>query len=114
MANIASNMSLGVANVANNMSKVDYIFSLPCIIHREAEFKSFQASWAFVRLGHSPPERGLLIVSTIIKYVREIKTDVSAKPPNLWMLHVAGSCNTNNNKLLCKYIAKSTMAIVDR
>ena len=40
-----------------------------------------QASWAFVWLGHSPPERGLLIVSTIIKYVREIKTDVSAKPP---------------------------------
>ena len=83
MANIASNMSLGVANVANNMSKVDYIFSLPCIIHREAEFKSFSsllgfcAAWSF-----ASGKRSLLIVSTIIKYVRDIKTDVSAKPPN--------------------------------
>jgi len=44
-----------------------------------------QASWAaFVPLG---------IVSTIIKYVCEIKIDAAAKPPNLRMLHVAGSCN---------------------
>jgi len=46
-----------------------------------------QASWAVMRLGHWPPERGLL------KYAREIKINIAAKPQNLRMLHVVGSCN---------------------
>ena len=54
--------------------------------------KRSQASWAFVPLGHLSRETGLLIVSMIIKYVCEIKIDVAAKPLNLRMLHVAGSC----------------------
>ena len=71
MANIAPITSLGVASVANNMSRVDYIFSLPYASSTEKLSSNLsQASWAFVQLGRSPPERGLLIVSTIIKYVR--------------------------------------------
>ena len=83
MANIASNMSLGVANVAKICQKWT-IYSVYLASSTEKLSSNLsQASWAFVRLGHSPPEQGLLIVYTIIKYVREIKTDVSAKPPNL-------------------------------
>ena len=57
MANIASNMSLGVANVANNMSKMETIYSVYLASSSEKLGSNLsQASWAFVQLGHSPPE----------------------------------------------------------
>jgi len=118
----ATNISGGVASIATNTylicqnrTTIANIFSLPCIIHREAEFKSFSsllgfcAAWSFAS-GKRSFDR--------IQGDYQVRTwhqiDISAKPPNLWMLHVAGSCNTNNNKLFAKYIAKFTMAIVDR
>ena len=72
-----------------------------------------QATWAFVSLGHLPRERGLLIVSTIIKYVREIKINVAAKPPNFGCYTWFDPPTTNNTKLLPKLTGKFAMAIVD-